>query len=340
MRIRALCLFFAVALFPVTSWAQDDDANACRPHPQHTVADFAVPVTGLRLSGDRTAPSVIATIKSSFGIKTIVRYYDHNPESIECKTLLPDETSALIRAGFSIAVVFQHNSGSPQTFLDRARGKRDATRALELAEANGQPFGSTIYFGVDGPEAALLRMKEEWRLAGGKPMSDARKAELIKEQLVIQRYERFLQYHREHFPSVEAIDKASMLPHVKFYFQEINEVFKALPPKQAFKIGAYGSGLTCRELLRTRLVDKCWLAAAIRWPESKDFRDERVNGAPRWSLLQRVPTKCPGWRNLRSSKTVEFDLNQVNPAMPDFGQWSTVRAGTRQVARPQKCPAL
>lgn len=338
-RFLAVVGFFAVQ--QSISVAQPKEETACTPRPGYTVADFAMPVPDVRLSNSVGAPTVLETLKKQFGVRTIIRYYDHHEESIPCKTLLPDETRALIASGFSLAVVFQHNNHRPQTYLDPERSTRDARRALELAEANGQPYGTTIYFGVDGPEAILIAMKEEWAKAGGKPMRDERKAWLRehKREAVIARYEAFLGYYREHFGSVEKIDDRSMLPFVRRYFQSIKNVFAAAEPGRTYEVGAYGSGLTCRELLRAKLVAKCWLANARSWP-GYDFEKETEAGAPRWSLTQRVKTVCPIWHNPRSTDAVEFDLNRVNSARPDFGQWSTMRNGTRQVARPEKCTPL
>jgi hypothetical protein len=85
------------------------------------------------------------------GVDTIVRYYDHVDETIEGKTLRFAERLEIAEAGFEILVVFQHNNNEIATFRDRRRGAADAARSLALAAEIGQPVGSAIYFGVDGP---------------------------------------------------------------------------------------------------------------------------------------------------------------------------------------------
>ena len=288
-----------------------------------------MPVPSLKSSKAPGAKDVLGTLKSEFGIKTIVRYYDLAKESIPCKTLHRDEAAALIDAGFSVAVVFQHRSSDPNTYIDSRRGAGDARRALLLAQSNGQPLSSVIYFGVDGAEVELVNMKAEFKRANGGPMSEERKAELKAKSDggVIIRYEGFLTYYRKHFRNVEAIDERSLLPYIKRYFRDVNAEFRRARTQQGiYKIGAYGSGLVCRELLKDKLASYCWLANAMSWPQSKEFADERVRGSYRWSLAQAVPTKCPEWSNPYDKGVVEFDLNRTNPAIPDFGQWSTMRS--------------
>lgn len=125
---------------------------ACKRNPGLEVADFSIPVTELKLRnpGPGENRTVLQILKDDFGIKTIFRYYDKQSESIPCKTLLRDEVDAIFKHGMSVAVVFQHQNDKPETFLEGNRGAEDAIRSLQLAKANGQPFGSTIYFGVDG----------------------------------------------------------------------------------------------------------------------------------------------------------------------------------------------
>jgi hypothetical protein len=122
----------------------------CDPNPADTVADFSMHVTDLRLDGNP-----IWNRLQELGIKTIVRYYDWDPESQPCKTLFRDETNAILANKFSIAVVFQHFNGDPETFIDTTRGKKDAERSLDLAEHNGQPPGSKSHATIvmDCPQA-------------------------------------------------------------------------------------------------------------------------------------------------------------------------------------------
>lgn len=86
------------------------------------------------------------------GVRTVVRYYNHeNSSKFPSKCLTKEEFVKLTAAGLSVAVVFQQRGGAGG-FLDdfqSEKGKRDANRALSLAVSIGQPEGSAIYFGVD-----------------------------------------------------------------------------------------------------------------------------------------------------------------------------------------------
>lgn len=82
-------------------------------------------------------------------VSTVIRYYDHENETLPGKTLRRAERDLILQNGFKIAVVFQHNNDQLSSFTAN-RGTLDAVRALELAKENLQPKGSAIYFGVDG----------------------------------------------------------------------------------------------------------------------------------------------------------------------------------------------
>jgi hypothetical protein len=84
------------------------------------------------------------------GINTIIRYYDHEDETLPGKTLRRAERDLVIMNGFKIAVVFQHHNDQIASFTS-LRGRQDAERSLALADENSQLNGSAIYFGVDGP---------------------------------------------------------------------------------------------------------------------------------------------------------------------------------------------
>jgi hypothetical protein len=84
------------------------------------------------------------------GINTIIRYYDHEDETLPGKTLRKAERDLILTNGFKLAVVFQHRNDQLTSFT-WLRGRQDAQRSLVLAEENAQPKGSAIYFGVDGP---------------------------------------------------------------------------------------------------------------------------------------------------------------------------------------------
>jgi hypothetical protein len=83
------------------------------------------------------------------GIDTIIRYYDHEDETLPGKTLRKAERDLIVENGFNIAVVFQHHNDQFPSFT-WLRGRQDAERSLLLAQENSQHKGSAIYFGVDG----------------------------------------------------------------------------------------------------------------------------------------------------------------------------------------------
>jgi hypothetical protein len=86
----------------------------------------------------------------AIGINTIIRYYDHEDETLPGKTLRRGERDTIVTSGFKMGVVFQHRNNKFASFT-ALRGRQDAERSLLLAAENSQPRGSAIYFGVDGP---------------------------------------------------------------------------------------------------------------------------------------------------------------------------------------------
>ena len=85
----------------------------------------------------------------AIGVKTIIRYYDHEDETLPGKTLRRGERDAVVMSGLKLGVVFQHRNNKFASFT-ALRGRQDAERSLGLAAENSQPRGSAIYFGVDG----------------------------------------------------------------------------------------------------------------------------------------------------------------------------------------------
>jgi Domain of unknown function (DUF1906) len=217
------------------------------------------------------------------GIGTVIRYYDWDPPTLVDKTLTKSELQLIARAGLSVAVVFQHHNDSLTTFTDdvyynrpqaKRRGTKDANRSLALARDLGQPRGSAIYFGIDGVD-------DQFRSMLSKTTAGASDQQLLNFTKV---------YVRRYFVDVSAIVKPS-----------------------GYKIGAYGSGLTCSYLLDERVIDYCWLAAATSWPGFETFERSK-----RWVLRQYPPTRrsnCFGR---------EVDLNVGNGTVQDFGQWRPV----------------
>jgi hypothetical protein len=91
------------------------------------------------------------------GINTIIRYYDHEDETLPGKTLRRTERDLILANGFKVAVVFQHHNDQFASFT-ALRGSEDAERSLALANENSQLRGSAIYFGVDGPWKAASQL--------------------------------------------------------------------------------------------------------------------------------------------------------------------------------------
>ena len=130
------CFLFA----SLTAWAADAQAGYyCANDPRIEAVDLSAPVDQGFLNTMR-----------GIGIKTIIRYYDHEDETLPGKTLRREERNLILNNGFNTAVVFQHHNNQFASFT-ALRGHQDAERSLALAGENSQPRGSAIYFGVDGP---------------------------------------------------------------------------------------------------------------------------------------------------------------------------------------------
>lgn len=93
------------------------------------------------------------------------------------------------------------------------------------------------------------------------------------------------------------------LTKIKTYFQKAGPIIRGA----GYKIGAYGSGNTCTQLLGARLVDYCWLANATGWPGYAAFKATK-----QWTMYQGLPKKCGG---------KEGDFNVVNADLRDLGQF-------------------
>jgi hypothetical protein len=124
----------------VSSWTPAAQAGEfCARDPHVEAVDSSSPVTQNFL--DRM---------KAIGIGTIIRYYDHEDETLPGKTLRRGERDAIVMNGFKMGVVFQHRNNKFASFT-ALRGRQDAERSLTLAAENAQPRGSAVYFGVDGP---------------------------------------------------------------------------------------------------------------------------------------------------------------------------------------------
>ncbi len=133
---RSLWIFFAsLAIWAATTHA----AEFCTTDPRVEAVNSSAPVT----------QGFLDKMKA-IGISTIIRYYDHEDETLPGKTLRRGERDAIMMNGLKMGVVFQHRNNKFASFT-ALRGRQDAERSLVLAAENSQPSRSAIYFGVDGP---------------------------------------------------------------------------------------------------------------------------------------------------------------------------------------------
>lgn len=105
-------------------------------------------------------------------------------------------------------------------------------------------------------------------------------------------------------------DAADIASHIAPYFEGVNEAFVAAGGGQAeYRIGVYGSGLTCKSLLDANLVSLTWLAGAMGWRDSKKFFESN-----KWNLRQFASEEilCG----------VKVDRDIANTDNPDFGQFT------------------
>jgi hypothetical protein len=311
------------AMNGATAWA----APTCNSHREFPAVDLSQPVTTITTTSGNSGLEGLRAI----GVKTIARYYDWVDEETTCKSLFPKESDAIIKAGFSIITIFQHENSDPETFLNKNRGARDAKEAIAMAAANGQPAGSAIYFAVDGVDQTIKDAAFEWRINKGGAVSQARRKRLLRADPSFRKhikfYERFRQYHRNAFgKDAASIVAKDIIPHVDKYFTELNRVLKA---DGRYGVGAYGSGLVCKHLLDKKLADFCWLAMSTGWPQSKEFQS-----SGRWSLVQQLTTFCKDWK-FNDRETVRFDFNRMKTG--DVGQWSKKGKVTPAAGLPTKC---
>jgi hypothetical protein len=302
-------------------------APSCTAHKAFPTADLSQPVTTITSPSGKSG----TTLFKQLGVKTIARYYDWIDSETTCKSLWPQESDALIKAGFSIITIFQHENSDPETFFDKSRGAKDAREAIKFAGANGQPAGSGIYFAVDGVDQAVHDSVFEWRVNKGKVVQPGRKKRLLRAdpsyRKHIKFYERFRIYHRKAFGKpAEAVKGSDMLPFVEHYFREVNRVLKA---DGRYKIGGYGSGATCRMLQSKGLVSYCWVAMSTGWPGSKSYI-----ASGNWSFAQQLTTFCKGWQ-FNGRERVRFDFNRMKSG--DIGRWSKKGPVTPAAGLPGKC---
>jgi hypothetical protein len=302
-------------------------APSCNTHAEFPAVDLSQPVTTITTKSGKTGVQAFKAI----GIKTIARYYDWVDAETTCKTLWPEESGAILKAGFSILTIFQHENSDPETFLDKSRGAKDAREAIKIAAANGQPAGSAIYFAVDGVDQTIKDSVFEWRVNKGQVVQPARKKRLLKADPSFRKhikfYERFRQYHKAKFGKhAEAVSHRDMLPFVDHYFREVNRVLKA---DGRYRIGVYGSGMVCSHIRGKKLAEFCWLAMSTGWPGTKEYF-----ASGKWNLVQQHSTFCKNWQ-FKGRETARFDFNRMKGG--DVGQWSKKGKVTPAPGLPVKC---
>jgi Domain of unknown function (DUF1906) len=136
-----------VLLVSLTAWGSAAQAREyCANDPRVEAVDLSAPVD----------QGFLDTMQG-IGIKTIIRYYDHEDETLPGKTLRREERNLIAANGFNTAVVFQHHNNQFASFT-APRAHQDAERSLILAFENSQPQGSAVYFGVDGPWQTAYEM--------------------------------------------------------------------------------------------------------------------------------------------------------------------------------------
>jgi hypothetical protein len=310
--------------------AEDIPIPAKRPDcdsiPGFTVADFSMPVANV------LTPEGLPALKQlrNFKVDTIFRYYDHENETLRGKTLHHDESDAIIASGLKLGVVFQHHNDDPAKFLAPDAGTKDAERALKLADENKQPYGSAIYFGIDGPERHLDPLIAEFKLNGGKPMSDDRKEQLRQQRksYFTESYDNFLHYGKEAFriDKLDTVTPQMMGPVIARYFASIAGVFRAYARAHGgsgYKIGMYCTAAMCLLGDDQKFAEYFWIS-----PEGRNDAEYQkfLDRVTRWNLIQQLPTSCPGWGPTPDNLGMEFDFNYVNSKRPNFGQWTTKRA--------------
>jgi glycoside hydrolase-like protein/SH3 domain-containing protein len=110
------------------------------------------------------------------------------------------------------------------------------------------------------------------------------------------------------------ISRADLIRMVVPYFEAVRAVMAAAGDTPSFRVGAYGSGLTCSTLLDRGLADFTWLSQSRGFRGTPEFR-----ASNRWSLVQMMPETLCG---------IGVDPDMANPAFPDFGQFGVGRVGS------------
>ncbi|MER8565985.1 DUF1906 domain-containing protein [Mesorhizobium sp. M0924] len=112
------------------------------------------------------------------------------------------------------------------------------------------------------------------------------------------------------------VSESSIKQRIVPYFQGIRDSMAAAG--SIYKIGVYGSGLTCSTLLKKGLVEFTWLAQSTGWSGYGAFKDSNL-----WSLLQKYPST-----NLCR---IGVDYNEAQGGK-DFGAFSSLVALVKPTA--------
>ena len=110
----------------------------------------------------------------------------------------------------------------------------------------------------------------------------------------------------DQMPHEKSPERKYGLVFIRHYFEKVGATLSQY--NSSYRIGAYGSGLVCSDLLSHNLISICWLANATSWPGYEEF-----DRSKEWALKQQLPTRaadCFG---------IEGDVDVIGRA--DFGQW-------------------
>ena len=324
MRFRT-SLFLLVSLFSTGQGRAADD-----PPSEFRAIDFSLPTQQLV---DDNGRSIYPLLKGHMKIETVIRYYDEQCETLSGKTLSSEEAKAVISAGLKLAVVFQHHNDDPTKFFQDSIGVKDATRALFLADQLHQPYGSAIYFGVDGPERHILStVGAYYKKYNGQPMPAADEATYLqRSKCAINSYHLYLDNAMQVFGTKDPakVDPTKMYRVFQTYFNDIKNTFAKYAEQhggKTYKIGMYCTADVCSNGKSAGLAAYYWLSAEGRDDDKSVPYDNfiRQNSRADWALMQSAPVLAP-WDV--GGKHVEFDFNYVNPKHNDYGQWGEFREG-------------
>jgi hypothetical protein len=103
-------------------------------------------------------------------------------------------------------------------------------------------------------------------------------------------------------------DSSTEVAAIKGYFRTASPIVM----DGGFRVGVYGSGRVCKEILGAGFASICWLANAMGWPDYRSYYSSQA-----WSLAQQHPVDCAG-------KQVDFNVGNPairDPAIMDYGQF-------------------